>query len=99
MLLMSMLFALQVTAVTPLTASTASQHIENQQAGVAEGLLDAAVEKGTLKPTVLLWSESEGNFPGTGVKGTYSLGGPPTAFGEQLNRTFVDRGIAFDMSF
>lgn len=99
MLLASVVFALQVTAVTPLTASTASQHIENQQAGVAEGVLDSAAEQGTLKETVLLWNESASAPFGVGDRGTYSLGGPPTAFGETLEETFLDRGLAFDLAY
>lgn len=93
----SVVFALQITAVTPLTASTASQHIENQQAGVGEGILDAAEANGTLKPTVLFWNTS-GTFHDVGDEGTYPSGGPPTDFGAELNTTFLDRGIAFDVS-
>ncbi|KAB1194617.1 hypothetical protein GJR96_14665 [Haloferax sp. MBLA0076] len=90
-LLASVTFALQVTAVTPLTASTSSQHIENQQAAVAQGLLDAAAENGSLKRTLLLEniSAEEG--------GNYVAGGPPTVFGRMLNDTFRDRGIAFNV--
>lgn len=98
-LLASVVFALQITAVTPLTASTASQHIENQQAGVAEGLLDAAAHNGTLKPTILLWNESGARPYRTIEGGTYPMGGPPTQLGVTLNETFVQRGIAFDMSY
>ncbi|KAB1188769.1 MULTISPECIES: hypothetical protein [Haloferax] len=91
-LLASVTFALQVTAVTPLTASTSSQHIENQQASVAQGLLDAAAENGSLKRTVLLKniSVTEGD--------NYISGGPPTVFGQMLNDTFRDRGIAFNVN-
>jgi len=57
LLLASVLFALQVTAVTPLTGSTSSQHIENQQASLAEGLLATQVENGSIVPTILLERE------------------------------------------
>ncbi|KAB1196616.1 MULTISPECIES: hypothetical protein [Haloferax] len=90
-LLASVTFALQVTAVTPLTASTSSQHIENQQASVAQGLLDAAAENGTLERTVLLSNISSSQ------EDNYVDGGPPTAFGQMLNDTFNDRGIAFNV--
>lgn len=97
-LLASVVFALQVTAVTPLTASTASQHIENQQAGVGGGVLDEAAETGSLKRTLLYWNEHKGEFHGASSReGIYTLGGPPTEFGERLNETFLDRGIAFDL--
>ncbi|SEK58677.1 hypothetical protein SAMN04488691_101814 [Haloferax larsenii] len=96
-LLASVTFALQVTAVTPLTASTSSQHIENQQAAVVQGLLDAAAENGTLERTVLLYNGSSETFYGVGEEDRYVTGGPPTAFGTMLNETFLDRGIAFNV--
>lgn len=92
-------FALQATAITPLTASTSSQHIENQQTQVAAGLLDSAVENGSLRAALLNWNESSGQFAGTGDEGYYAQGGPPgTVFGAMLNRTFRDRGIAFNVN-
>lgn len=97
-LLASVVFALQVTAVTPLTASTASQHIENQQAGVGGGVLDEAAESGTLMGTVLYVNETSGRFHNSGDQNRYIHGGPPTAFGETLNQTFLDRGIAFNLA-
>ena len=96
-LISSLVFALQVTAVTPLTGSTSSQHIENQQAAVAEGVLAAAAENGTLVPTLLHWNESTGNWHSASEDG-YARGGPPTAFGSTLNGTFLDRGVVFDLT-
>jgi hypothetical protein len=96
----AVLFALQVTAVTPLTASTSSQHIENQQLQVASGLLDSGVSNGSLREAVLFWNGSAGTFYGVDdQEGTYTTGGPPgLAFGEMLNRTFRERGIAFNVN-
>jgi hypothetical protein len=96
-LLASIVFALQVTAVTPLTASTSSQHIENQQEAVATGVLAAASQNETLKPTLLYVNESTGRFHGNTFDGTYVSGGPPTTLGATLNETFLDRGIAFNL--
>lgn len=97
LLLASVLFALQVTAVTPLTGSTSSQHIENQQASLAEGLLATQAANGTIIPTLLYWNASEQGFHGTSGK-SYRNAGPPTAFGTALNQTLGDRNIAFDVS-
>ncbi len=93
-------FALQVTAVTPLTASTSSQHIENQQQHLAGGLLDSAIENESLHTVLLYWNDSDGRFYKTGAdNGYYTLGGPAdTTFGAMLNRTFGDRGIAFNVN-
>jgi len=96
LLLASVLFALQVTAVTPLTGSTSSQHIENQQAALGEGLLSAEAENGTVVPTLLYWNES-GRFHDAPMAG-YHGGGPPTAFGNVLDETLRQRNIAFDVN-
>lgn len=96
--LASVLFALQVTAVTPLTASTASQHIENQQAAQAAGVLAAAAADGSLSRTLRYWNATGGNFHDVDYDGRYVGGGPPTPFGHDLNRTFRDRGIAFNVN-
>ena len=96
-LISSLVFALQVTAVTPLTGSTSSQHIENQQAAAAEGVLASAAERGTLKPTLLYWNESADNWQGASNDG-YADGPPETAFGDTLESMFLDRGIVFDLT-
>jgi hypothetical protein len=96
-LVSSLVFALQVTAVTPLTGSTSSQHIENQQAAAAEGVLAAAADNGTLERTLLYWNESADNWHGATADG-YVQGPPPTAFGDTLEETFLDRGIVFDLT-
>lgn len=97
LLLASILFALQVTAVTPLTGSTSSQHIENQQASIAEGLLAVQDENDTIVYTILYWNESGQSFHGGSGEG-YRNAGPPTAFGTALNKTLADRNIAFDVN-
>jgi hypothetical protein len=97
-LLASVVFALQVTAVTPLTASTASQHIENQMQGTAHGTLDQSIEDGSLKRTLLYWNNSTSDFHGSAAGNFYTNAGPPTEFGTRLNETFLDRGIAFDLT-
>lgn len=97
-LLASIVFALQVTAVTPLTASTASQHIENQQSGVGNGILDEGVKSGALKRTLLYWNATGNEFhDAPEERFYYTSGGPPTEFGETLDETFLDRGVAFNL--
>ncbi|MFB6113981.1 MAG: hypothetical protein ABEJ58_07760 [Halodesulfurarchaeum sp.] len=93
----SVVFALQVTAVTPLTASTASQHIENQQRAVASGVLSIAKETGALDSSVRYWNETGVTFHGTPAEGYYLHGGPPNRFGSMLNDSFGEAGIAFNV--
>ena len=99
-LLGSIVFALQSTAVTPLSASTTSQHIENQNAAMGEGVLAAADESGALEDAVLYYDDEEGCFYGSQACPSYAYadGGPSITFGETLNDTFRDQGIAFNLN-
>lgn len=92
----SVVFALQMTAVTPLSASTSNQHIENQQQASAEGVLSMAADGGSLKRAVLYWNSSGAKFHNATVNGYYT-GTMPTKFGRTLERTFGDRGIAYNV--
>ncbi|TKR28019.1 DUF7288 family protein [Natronomonas salsuginis] len=92
-----LLFATQATAVTPLSASTSNQHIENQQQASIEGLLSATAANGTLSEAVLYWDAQNETFAGTPDRGTYAEG-PPNAFGEALNDLLLDRRIAFNVN-
>lgn len=97
--LSSLLFALQVTAVTPLTASTSSQHIENQQQASTHGLLKAAADSGALKRAVLYWDETGGYFHGSNPTGYYVSNGELSrfTFGRMLANAYDARGIAFNV--
>lgn len=84
----AVVFALQATAVTPLTASTSNQHIENQEEATADGLLSATAADGRLREAVLYWNATGERFAGSSDEGIYANGGPPNAFGDVLNETF-----------
>jgi hypothetical protein len=100
LLLTSVLFALQSTAVTPLSASTSSQHIENQHREAAQGVLAAAAENGSLKRAVLYYNQSERRFHGAdGENGQYTGGDPNVTFATMLDRTFADRNIVYHVNF
>lgn len=95
-------FALQATAVTPLSASTSNQHVGNQERAAAVGLLTAADENGTLVEAVTFWNGTnttmtQGKFQNTSESGEYTNGGPPNAFGRALNETFGDERTAFNV--
>jgi len=96
LVLSSIVFALQVTAVTPLSASTSSQHIQNQQRAASAGVLASAAESGALERTALYWDESGPSFHDTGPRGRYASA-PPTEFGTLLEETFDRRGIAYNV--
>lgn len=100
-LLSAVVFALQVTAVTPLSGSTSNLHIENQQENMAEGLLSAEADNGTLKETLLYYNtSSDGDRFYNATEGEEIYDGelPDTAFGNALDEVFLSRGIAVNVN-
>lgn len=97
LLLSSLVFALQVTAVTPLSASTASQHIENQQRATAEGVLSIAANRGALKPAVLYWNQTGQKFHDSTDRDYYINEAPPNRFGDLLHNAFNGTGAAYNV--
>jgi hypothetical protein len=97
LVLSGVVFALQATAVTPLSASTSNQHVGNQERAAAIGVMEASRANDTLVPAVAFWNTSREAFPETGEDGEYHNGGPPNAFGRALNRTFGDEHTAFNV--
>jgi hypothetical protein len=85
-----------MTAVTPLSASTSSQHIENQQQASAGGGLAMAAENDSLRRTLLYWNGSSDRFHGATTNGFYTRR-LPTDLGQRLERTFGERGIAYNV--
>jgi hypothetical protein len=90
-------FALQMTAVTPLSASTSSQHVENQLQATSEGLLGSAEKSGALREAVLYWNGTEGQVHRSGREPFYRSGAPPNEFGDTLERVFGTRNVAYNV--
>lgn len=97
LLIGGLVFALQATAVTPLSASTSSQHIENQQQAVAEGMFASAAEEGALRETLLYWNASNTSFYDTGNESYYVDTLMPTTLGQMISRSFTDRTIVVNV--
>ncbi|MXR52211.1 hypothetical protein GRX03_11435 [Halovenus sp. WSH3] len=97
LLLVAVGFALQMTAVTPLSASTSSQHLENQLQKSSEGVLASTAENGSLQAAVLAWNESEQRFVGADPVGYYRGTPPDNAFGDALRRAYTDRNVAYNV--
>ncbi len=93
----AVLFALQATAVTPLTASTSNERIENQQRALAEDLLATTDATGALGEAVVFWNTTTEQFDGAPDIGFYTSGGPPNRFGAALNDTFRANDVAFNV--
>lgn len=99
LLLTAVGFALQMTAVTPLSASTSSQHLENQLQEETAGVLAAAAEEDGLANATLYWNESTEQFHNAEFEGIYTTKAPDITFGKELERTFGNRSIVFNVVF
>jgi hypothetical protein len=97
LVLVGLLLALQTTVVTPLAATTANEHLGNQMGAGAEGVLDVTAENGSIRAALLAWNETEGSFYDATARGYYVTGGPPNQFGRQLERTFGDSALAYNV--
>ncbi|AHG03630.1 hypothetical protein HALDL1_08480 [Halobacterium sp. DL1] len=91
-------FTLQATAVTPLTASTASQHIETQHEQAAAGLLETASADGSLSATLRHWNATRAGFWNASRQGYYVGSTPNTTFGDALEATFGERSVAYNLN-
>lgn len=101
LLLTSLLLALQTTTVTPLSASTSNQYIENQQESMARGALSAAAEREWVKRAVLYWDNQSAEYHGAGdIQRGYSSSNPApegNEFDAVLEETFSNTGIAYNV--
>lgn len=70
-LVAGLIFAAQATAVTPLSASTSNQHIENQHRSLASDLLSTTAEDGSLRESIVYWEGGTTGFVGTHEDRTY----------------------------
>lgn len=98
LLLATVAFVVQSTAVTPLSESTSSQHAETQAAAMTGGVLDAAAANGSLQPALLYWNESAGAFHGAESTTTYTDCAFPTEFGRLLGRSVYDQGFTCNVN-
>nr|WP_303650194.1 hypothetical protein [Halalkalicoccus sp. NIPERK01] len=101
LLVAGLVFASQATAVTPLSASTSNQHIENQHRAVANDLLAVTAEDGSLREAVVYWntSEGDGGFINSSEERAYYTGTPPEdhpLYGT-LESFFAERHLAYNV--
>ena len=96
LLVTGLIFATQATAVTPLSASTSNQHVENQAGIAAQDLLSTTDASGDLEAALLYYDN--GSFVGA-TNGEGYAGMPPKShpLHDPLTETFGDRQIAFDI--
>ncbi len=97
LLLAGLGFSLQMTAVTPLSASTSNQHLENQLQSTAEGVLASSAESGDLAEAVRYWNESSDQFHGADNDGYYTTNLEENNFTRALERTYGPRNVAYNV--
>jgi hypothetical protein len=97
LLVASVSFALQMTAVTPLSASTSSQHLENQLRFTGSGVLANTAETGDLSAAIRYWNDSNARFFDAPDGGYYTNTPPDNALGDAFNRTFDERNVAYNV--
>lgn len=97
LVLLGLVFALQVTVVTPMATSTANQHVSNQLEGATAGTLAVTEDAGQLRPAVLYWDEANGRFHGSGERGYYGWGATSPGLLDRLATAFVDERVAYNV--
>jgi hypothetical protein len=95
LLVAGLIFATQATAVTPLSASTSNQHVENQAEIAAQDMLTTTEARGDLKRALLYYDDG---FIGAD-NGDYYAGlmNETHPLHDSLEEAFDRRQIAFDI--
>jgi len=97
LLVAGLIFATQATAVTPLSASTSNQHVENQAEIAAQDVLTTTKASGDLTAALLYYDDG---FVNAGSSGTYAglPDDPDHPLRGPLKEAFDDRRIAFNVA-
>jgi len=95
LLVAGLIFATQATAVTPLSASTSNQHVENQAEIAAQDVLTTTETRGDLKRALLYYDDG---FVGADNGDHYAgLMNETHPLHDSLEEAFDRRQIAFDI--
>jgi hypothetical protein len=90
-------FALQLTAVTPLSASTSSQHLENQLKATGQGVLASTAASGDLGRAVRYWNGSTEQFHGADNEDYYTTNLTENEFARALEDAYDPRNVAYNV--
>ncbi len=96
----AVVFILQSSIITPLSASTTNQYLEERQQDLATDVLSGAASEGELREALRYWNEQDRVFHGAGETG-YTSGAELAArdirFGYTLRDAFGGRGITYNV--
>lgn len=96
LLITGLVFAIQASAVTPLSSSTSNQHVLNQQGSAAQSVLLLAADRGTLRVAVLNWNATGGRF--FEAEQTHHAGPPPNDFGTLVADHLGTNGTRYNVN-
>lgn len=110
LIISTVILAITATAITPLTASTSNQQIEEQNRIIASDVLDSTAQQGELHSFVKEWSGTEYTQPPTEnydfIQSTEDVFGTTIAYniditykdssGEQITESVLDQGEPSD---
>lgn len=100
LVLAAVVFILQSSIITPLSASTTNQYLEERQQELATDVLSGAASQGELREAILYWDPDERRFHGAGESGYTSgemLAVRGLELGERLSDGFRQRGISYNL--
>lgn len=100
LVLAAVVFILQSSIITPLSASTTNQYLEERQQELATDVLSGAASQGEIREAILYWNPDKEQFHGAGDKG-YTSGGVLATrgleLGGRLRDAFRERGISYNL--
>lgn len=97
-LIIAAFYASQAIAIAPTSSSTASKAAEAELQRLGEDVLAQAYSNGDLREALLYWNDSKNKFKDA-ENARYYTGNvtDDIAFGQTLNSTFDERGIAYNI--
>lgn len=106
LLLLAVLFAIQSSAIAPITESTSTRDVEQQQQYIAQGVLETTDEPGDLRKMVLYWDINKESYHNSGDNGVYDVRNsnslsdalPNNKFGDTVDTFMLDKGIAANVN-
>lgn len=105
LIILTLLFALQTTTVTPFSSTTTDKHLENQERETVGNAIEIAHSNGDLKQTLLNWNGSDTTNEEPGFAGRenpnessyYTSMNADTAFINQLSKNIDTTQTAYNI--
>jgi len=97
-LVSTLVWVIGATPQAAVSTDASTTRVESQHRTMAADLLASSASTGDLREAVLYWDPTNRRFADAPAGSThYRDGGPPTAFGNALDRAFGSRGLVFNV--